>query len=63
MFCRAALELARALNWSPDIVHCNDWHTGIVPNWMHTVYQDDPFFSNTATVYTMHNLAYQGIFG
>jgi len=63
LFCRAALELARALNWSPDIVHCNDWHTGIVPNWMHTVYQDDPFFSDTATVYTIHNLAYQGIFG
>lgn len=63
LFCRAALELARALDWSPDIVHCNDWHTGIVPNWMHTVYQDDPFFSDTATVYTIHNLAYQGIFG
>ncbi|HEU5227662.1 MAG TPA: glycogen synthase GlgA [Ktedonobacteraceae bacterium] len=63
LFCRAALEVVRALNWSPDIVHCNDWHTGIVPNWMHTVYQDDPFFSDTATVYTIHNLAYQGIFG
>src|SRR5579883_372076 len=63
LFCRAALELARALDWSPDIVHCNDWHTGIVPNWMHTVYREDPFFSDTATVYTIHNLAYQGIFG
>jgi starch synthase len=63
LFCRAALEAARALDWKPDIVHCNDWHTGIVPNWMHTVYRDDPFFNNTATVYTIHNLAYQGIFG
>ncbi len=63
LFCRAALEVARALDWSPDIVHCNDWHTGIVPNWMHTVYKDDPFFSHAATVYTIHNLAYQGIFG
>jgi starch synthase len=63
LFCRAALEAARSLDWSPDIVHCNDWHTGIVPNWMHTVYKDDPFFSHTATVYTIHNLAYQGIFG
>jgi len=63
LFCRAALEAIRALEWSPDIVHCNDWHTGIVPNWMHTVYQDDPFFANCATVYTIHNLAYQGIFG
>ncbi len=63
LFCRAALESMRELGWSPDIVHCNDWQTGIVPNWMHTVYRDDPFFANTATVYTIHNLAYQGIFG
>lgn len=63
LFCRATLEAMRVLNWSPDIIHCNDWHTGIVPNWMHTIYQDDPFFAHTATVYTIHNLAYQGIFG
>src|SRR5947209_3868866 len=63
LFCRAALESMRLLDWSPNIVHCNDWQTGIVPNWMHTVYRDDPFFANTATDYTIHNLAYQGIFG
>ncbi len=63
LFCRAALEAVRALNWSPDVVHCNDWHTGIVPNWMNTIYRDDPFFRNTASVYTIHNLAYHGIFG
>jgi starch synthase len=63
LFCRAALEAVRALDWVPDIVHCNDWHTGIVPNWMHTIYQDDPYFADTATIYTIHNLAYQGIFG
>src|SRR6266571_6183564 len=63
LFCRAALEAMRALDWSPDIIHCHDWHTGIVPNWMHTIYHDDPFYADTATVYTIHNLAYQGIFG
>lgn len=63
LFCRAALEAIHALDWSPDIIHCNDWQTGIVPNWMHTVYHEDPFFAETATVYTIHNLAYQGIFG
>lgn len=63
LLCRAALETMQALNWSPDVVHCNDWHTGIVPNWMHTIYRDDPFFANTASVYTIHNLAYHGIFG
>lgn len=63
LFCRAALEAVRALNWSPDIIHCHDWHTGFVPNWMHTTYREDPFFAHAATVYTIHNLAYQGIFG
>src|SRR3989442_1018586 len=63
LFCRAILEAMRALDWSPDIIHCHDWHTGIVPNWMHTIYHDDPFYADTATVYTIHNLAYQGIFG
>lgn len=63
LFCRAAIETVRALGWSPDIVHCNDWHTGIVPNWLHTVYHTDPLLAHTASVYTIHNLAYQGIFG
>lgn len=62
-YCRAALEMCRHLDWRPDIVHCNDWHTAIVPNWLKTIYKDDPFFAGTATVYTIHNLAYQGIFG
>src|SRR5260370_18579371 len=62
LFCRAALETMRLLDWSPDIIHCNDWQTGIVPNWMHTNYREDPFFGEAATVYTIHNLAYQGIF-
>lgn len=63
LFCRAALEAMKALDWSPDVVHCNDWHTGIVPNWLHTIYRDDEFYRHTASVYTIHNLAYQGIFG
>ena len=62
-FCRAGLELCKRIDWQPDILHCHDWHAAMVPNWMRTVYSGDPFFSNTATVYTIHNLAYQGIFG
>ncbi len=64
-FCRGALEMLRQpqLNWQPDIIHCNDWHTAIVPNWLHTIYKDDPLYSRIASVYTIHNLAYQGVFG
>jgi starch synthase len=62
-YCRAALEAMRQLEWRPDVIHCHDWHTAIVPNWLQTVYKDDPFLAGTVTVYTIHNLAYQGIFG
>lgn len=62
-FSRAALEMLKRLDWQPDVIHCNDWHTALIPNWLRTIYASDPFFANTATVYTIHNLAYQGIFG
>ncbi len=62
-FCRAILEALKRLDWRPDVIHCNDWHTAIVPNWLKTIYADDPFYRDTATLYTIHNLAYQGIFG
>lgn len=62
-FSRAALEMLKRLDWQPDIIHCHDWHTALIPNWLRTIYASDPFFANTATVYTIHNIAYQGIFG
>jgi len=62
-WCRASLEALKRLDFRPDIIHCNDWHTAIVCNWLKTIYAHDPFFAHTATVYTIHNLAYQGIFG
>ena len=63
LFCRAALEFVRSLGWAPDIIHCHDWHTAIIPNWTQTLYREDPIFSETATVYTIHNLAAHGNFG
>ena len=62
-FCRAVLEAIKHLDWKPDIIHCHDWHTSIVPNWLNTLYRDDPAFADVVAVYTIHNLAYQGIFG
>lgn len=62
-FCRAALEMLRHLDWRPDVIHLNDWHTAIVANWLETIYREDPFFRDTASLFTIHNLAYQGIFG
>ncbi len=62
-YSRASLEAARHLDWRPDVLHCNEWQTALIPNWLRTTYKDDPFFARTAVVYTIHNLGYQGIFG
>ncbi|HMX43222.1 MAG TPA: glycogen/starch synthase, partial [Elusimicrobiota bacterium] len=62
LFCRAALETARAAGFAPDVVHAHDWQTGLLPTYLATSYRDDPFFQNTATVFSIHNIAYQGHF-
>jgi len=59
-FSQATLEYARRLNFKPDIIHCNDWHTAMIPVWIKTSYKNDEFFKNTKTVFSIHNLAYQG---
>ena len=61
-FCRGVLETLKRLGWQPDIIHCNDWHTGLIPAYIKTMYNHDPFFKNIKTVFTIHNLAYQGTF-
>jgi starch synthase len=60
--CKGTLETLKKLGWKPDIIHCNDWQTGLIPAYLKTIYRDDPFFKKTKTIYTVHNLAYQGIF-
>jgi starch synthase len=61
-FCRGVLELLKRLDYRPDILHCHDWQTALVPLLLKHEYAADPFFAHTATVYTIHNLAYQGLF-
>jgi starch synthase len=54
--------MCRSLAFTPDIIHCNDWQTGLVPFYLRTLYRDDAFFKKTATLLTIHNLGYQGLF-
>jgi starch synthase len=61
-FCRAALEIPRWLNWKPDIIHCHDWHTAICPSILKADYKNDPLYDGCGSVFTIHNLAYQGPF-
>src|SRR5438309_3776950 len=62
-FSRAALEMLRPLGFQPDVIHVNDWHTAVIPNMLARLYASDPFFADMATVLTIHNLAFQGVFG
>lgn len=61
-FCRAALELAPRLGWFPHVFHCHDWQTGLLPAYVRFLPGLDSGLSAAATVYTVHNLAYQGVF-
>jgi starch synthase len=62
-FSRAVLELAKALGERFDIIHLNDWMTGFVAAYLKTVYGNDPAFDGTRTLFTIHNLAFPGLFG
>ncbi|OLE67493.1 MAG: hypothetical protein AUI36_06500, partial [Cyanobacteria bacterium 13_1_40CM_2_61_4] len=62
-FSRAALEMLRPLDFRPDVIHVNDWHTAVIPNMLARLYAGDPFYADIATVLTIHNLAFQGVFG
>ncbi|MCU0579096.1 MAG: glycogen synthase GlgA [Desulfobacterota bacterium] len=61
-FSRAVLELCAALPWSPDVIHCQDWQTGLIPVYLKTLYRAQPQLQNTASLFTIHNLGYQGLF-
>jgi starch synthase len=61
LFSRAVLEASKVLG-VPDIFHCHDWQTALIPVLLRTVYAADPAFRDTATVFTIHNIGYQGVF-
>lgn len=60
--CHEALKEARHLGFKPDVVHAHDWHTAPLPMILKTLYAKDAFFKKTRSVFTIHNLAYQGLF-
>jgi starch synthase len=61
-FCAAAIQACEEIDFTPDIIHCNDWHTGLIPFLLKTRYQDHCRFAATKTIFTTHNNCYQGIF-
>ncbi len=61
-FSRVIVEFLRFSSWKPDIIHCNDWQTGLIPALLKNLYHNDPIYEKIRTLFTIHNLAYQGIF-
>lgn len=59
---RAVLTTCQRLRWSPQILHCNDWHTAFGPLFLKSLYEGEGLFARTRSVLTIHNIGYQGIF-
>lgn len=59
---RAAIECCQRMQWGPDVFHCNDWHTGLLPLYLKTGYAWDQLFARSRTLLTIHNIGYQGVF-
>jgi starch synthase len=62
LLSRSVFELVSKLGWIPDIIHCNDWQCGLIPAYLKTVYKNEEQFTQFKTLFTIHNLAYQGEF-
>lgn len=62
LFTLGTLESCRRLGITPDIFHCNDWHTAFLPLYLQTRYASDPLLARARSVMTIHNIGYQGIF-
>jgi starch synthase len=61
-YTRAALHASECLEFKPDVIHCHDWQTGLAPALLMGPYAPFPFYQDTATVFTIHNIGYQGVF-
>ena len=62
-FCRAVIRACELLDIAPDILHCHDWHTALLPVYLHSGLRSEPHWTNTRSVFTIHNLHYQGAAG
>ena len=62
LFSKGVIETLQRMKWAPDAIHCNDWQTGLIPLFIKDNYSWDRFFDHTATLFTIHNIGYQGRF-
>lgn len=62
LFSKGVIESLQRLGWAPDVIQCNDWQTGLIPLYIKDNYNWDRLFDHTATLFTIHNIGYQGRF-
>ena len=62
-FSKAVLSALPVLDFHPDLIHCHDWQSGLLPVYLHERFQDNPFYQGIKTVMTIHNLKFQGKWG
>ena len=62
-FAKAALAMMNYIDFKPDVIHTNDWHTGLLGAYLKEDFMQDPYFQGMKNIYTIHNLKYQGVFG
>lgn len=62
-FSRAVLEVIPHIGFVPDVIHCNDWQTALIPIYLNTFYRTDELYRGIRTVFTIHNIQYQGKYG
>lgn len=62
LLAKSVFELINKLGWVPDIIHCNDWQCGLIPAYLKSMFANDPQFASIKTVFTIHNLSFQGEF-
>ncbi|MDS0528467.1 glycogen synthase GlgA [Clostridium sp. SHJSY1] len=61
-FDRAVLDTLKQINWQPNVIHCNDWQTGMVPVLLRLEYSKDLFYCGMRTIFSIHNILFQGCF-
>ncbi|MDP3947594.1 MAG: glycogen synthase [bacterium] len=62
LLSKGTLEFIRQSDWRPDVIVASDWQAGLIPNYLHTAYKEDRLLAGIATVFSIHNLSYQGSF-